>query len=228
YQAKSIILATGSEMQKLDIPGENKFVGKGISYYAVRDADKFAGKKVMIVGGGNTTAKSALVAKSKTDEVILVHRRESMRAYPRMVKRLQKEGIKIQYNTEVKEIKGSDKVEKVVLINNKTGEEEEMQINWVVICVGTTPNTEIAQKMNLDMTEKFIKVDDQMKTSSKGVFACGELTPGHRHLISSAAEGAAAGMAVSEYLALEMVKSGEMFEGAKHGKYADEYQTMLK
>jgi len=98
----------------------------------------------------------------------------------------------------------------------------------VVISVGTDPNTEMARKMGLEMTEEFVKVDDQMRTSRKGIFACGELTPGHRHLVSSAAEGASAGMAASEYLALEIVKRGEMFEGAKDGKYADEYLAMLR
>jgi thioredoxin reductase (NADPH) len=228
YKGKAIILATGSKMQTLAIRGERKFMGKGVSYYAVRDAEKFVGKKVLVVGGGNTTAKSALVAKGKASEVTVVHRRKSMRAYPTMVKRLQKEGIAVRYNTEVKEIKGDDEVERAVLVNNKTGTEEEITVNWVVISVGTEPNTEMARKMGLEMTEEFVKVDDQMRTSRKGIFACGELTLGHRHLISSAAKGASAGMAASEYLALEMVKRGEMFEGAKDGKYADEYLAMLK
>ena len=95
YQAKAIILATGSIMQKLGVPGEDKFVGKGISYYAKRDYNQFAGKKVLVVGGGNSTVKSALVAKSVANQVILVHRRESLRAYPAMTKRLQKEGVEI-------------------------------------------------------------------------------------------------------------------------------------
>ena len=228
YKGKAVILATGSKMQSLGIPGERKFVGKGVSYYAVRDAEKFAGKKVLIIGGGNATAKSALVAKSKAGEATVVHRRDSMKAYPVMVKRLQKEGINIRYNTEVKEIKGNEKVEKVVLVNNKTGAEEETVVHWVVICVGTVPNIELARKAGLEMREEFVKVDDQLRTSKKGIFACGEITPGPRHLINSAAEGALAGMTVSESLALEMVKRGEMFKGAKNGKYADEYLDMLK
>jgi thioredoxin reductase (NADPH) len=88
YKAKSIILATGSTMQKLGVPGEDKFVGRGISYYAKRDCPQFSQKKVLVLGGGNSTAKNALVAKSKASEVILVHRRESLRAYPAMTKRL--------------------------------------------------------------------------------------------------------------------------------------------
>jgi len=227
YQAKAIILATGSTMQKLGVPGEDKFVGKGVSYYAKRDYNQFSGKKVLVAGGGNSTAKSALVAKSEASEVILVHRRESLRAYPAMTKRLQKEGIEIWYNTEVREIRGNNKVEAAVVINNKTAEQKEIAIDWVIICVGTEPNSKLAQEARIEMEGKFVKVDNQMRTSKEGIFACGEITPGHRHLITSASEGASAGMAASEYLALQMVKKGEMFEGARNGKYASEYLAML-
>jgi len=227
YQAKAIILATGSTMQKLGVPGEDKFVGNGVSYYAKRDHDQFPGKKVLVVGGGNSTAKSALVAKSKANEVILVHRRESLRAYPAMTKRLQKEGIEILYNTEVKEIRGNGKVETALVVNNKTGEQKELAVDWVIICVGTEPDTKLAQEAGVEMEGKFIKVNSQMRSNKEGIFACGEITPGHRHLITSASEGASAGMAASEYLALEMVKKGELFEGARNGKYADEFLAML-
>jgi len=227
YQAKAIILATGSTMQKLGVPGEDEFVGRGISYYAKRDCPQFSQKKVLVVGGGNSTAKSALVAKSKANEVILVHRRESLRAYPAMTKRLQKEGIEILYNTEVKEIRGSGKVETALVMNNKTAEQKEIAIDWVIICVGTEPNTKLAQEAGIEMDGKFVKIDSQMRTKREGIFACGEITPGHRHLITSASEGASAGMAASEYLALKMVKKGEIFEGARNGKYADEFLAML-
>jgi thioredoxin reductase (NADPH) len=129
YQATAIILATGSTMQKLSVLGEDKFVGKGVSYYAKRDHDQFSGKKVLVVGGGNSTAKSALIAKSRANEVILAHRRGALRAYPTMIKRLQDEGIEIWYNTEVKEIKGGDNVEAAVVTNNKTGEQKEVAID---------------------------------------------------------------------------------------------------
>jgi len=227
YKAKAIILATGSIMQKLGVPGEDKFVGKGVSYYAKRDYPQFSQKKVLVVGGGNSTAKSALVAKSKAGEVILVHRRDSLRAYPAMTKRLQKDGIEIWYNTEVKQIRGNNRVEAALVMNSKTAEQKEIAIDWVIICVGTEPNAKLAQEAGIEMEGKFMKVDSQMRTNKEGIFACGEITPGHRHLITSASEGASAEMAASEYLALEMVKKGEIFEGARNGKYADEFLAML-
>jgi thioredoxin reductase (NADPH) len=227
YKAQAIVIATGSTMQQLGVPGEERFAGKGVSYYAKRDVNQFSGKKVLVVGGGNTTAKSALLAKTVTSEVTLVHRRESLRTYPVMTKRLQKEGVQIWYNTELKEIKGGDRVETAVVSNNKTGEQKEIAVDWVVICVGTEPDTRLAQEAGLEMDGNYVRVNRQMMTSNLGVFACGEITGSERHLITAASEGASTGMAVSEYLAVEKVKRGEMFEGAKNGKYADEYLAML-
>jgi thioredoxin reductase (NADPH) len=227
YRAKAVIIATGSTMQRLGIPGEERFLENGVSYYAKRDVDKFAAKKVLVVGGGNTTAKSALVAKNIASEVTLVHRREALRAYPAMVGRLQKEGVQVWYNTEVKELKGSDTVEAAVLVNNTTEEQKEIAIDWVVICVGTEPDTQLAREAGIEIAGDFVKVNGQMMTNKPGLFACGEITGCDRHLISSASQGAAAGMAASEYLALEKVKRGEMFGGTKNGKYADEYLAML-
>lgn len=228
YKAQVIIIATGSTMKSLGVPGEERFAAKGVSYYAKRDVGLFAGKRVLVVGGGNAAAKSALVAKTVASDVTLMHRRESLRTYPRMTRKLQKKGVKIWYNTELKEIKGSDHVETAVVVNNKTTKQKEIGIDWIVICVGTEPNIKLAQKAELEMNEdKFVKIDSKMMTSKAGIFACGEITGCKRHLITSANQGASAGMAASEYLALEKAKRGDMFEGAKNGKYADEYLALL-
>jgi len=227
YRAEAIILATGSTMQQLGIPGEDRFVGRGVSYCARCDLAQFAGKRVLVVGGGNTTAKSALLAKTVTSDVTLVHRRESLRTYPVMTKRLEKEGVRIRYNSELTEIGGDEHARTAVVMDRRTGERNELEIDWIVICVGTEPDTSLAKEAGLDMKGAFIKVGRNLMTSEPGVFACGEITGCDRHLINSAAEGASAGMAASEYLALEMVKRGRMFEGAKNGKYADEYLAML-
>ncbi len=230
YQARAIILATGSTMQRLGALGEDRFVGKGVSYYAKLDSDKFKGKNVLVVGGGNTTAKSALVAKNEgqASEVTLVHRRQSLRTYPPMLKLLQNQGINISYNTEVKEIKGEEMATSVVTVNNKTNTETEIPIDWIVVCVGTEPDIELALNAGMEMVNGCVKTDSQMMTSKPGIFACGEVAGSHRHLVNAAADGASAGMAASEYLALELVKNGQVFEGAKNGKYADEYLQTIE
>ncbi|MCD6366246.1 MAG: FAD-dependent oxidoreductase [Bacteroidales bacterium] len=228
YKAKVIILATGSNMQKLGVEGEEKFAGKGVSYYAKLDYKKFAGKKVLIVGGGNIAIKSAILAKSEASEVTWIHRRKLMRAYPVMVKKVEKMGVNILYNNDLKEIKGDDVVKEAVIVNNKTNEEKNIAVDWVVICVGTEPDIELAKKAELELNEGFVKVDNQLMTSKPGIFACGEITGCGRHVITSASSGADAGMFVSEYLALEKVKRGEIFEGAINGKYVEDYLEMLK
>ena len=228
YRAQAIVIATGSTMQRLGASGEDKFIGKGVSYYAKRDVEKFRDKHVLVVGGGNTTAKSALLAKSVGGDVTLVHRRESLRAYPGMIKRLEAAGVKIWYSAEVKEIRGGEVVQAALVANNKTGEETEAGVDWLVICVGTEPDTGLARAAGLEMDRNFVKVDSHMMTSKPGIFACGEIIGRERHLITAASEGAMAGMATSEYLALEKVKRDGTFVGAKNGKYADEYLAMIR
>ena len=228
YRAKAIILATGSNMQNMGVPGEEKFLGKGITYYAKQDFERFSGKRVLVVGGGNSTAKSAILAKTKAEKVFVIHRRDSMRAYPSMIKKLQKEGIGIWYNTELKEIKGDDTVRGAVLFNIKTNKENEVSLDWIVICAGTEPNIKLAKETGLAFNKSFVKVNDSMMTSEEGIFACGEITGCDRHLITCASNGATAGMYTSEYLAMEKIKRGEIFKGAINGKYADEYIEMLK
>lgn len=228
YKAQAIILATGSTMQKLGLSNEETYAGKGVSYYAKRDIDQFTGKKMLLVGGGNSTAKSALLAKTVASEVTLIHRRESLRAYPAMVKRMQKEGINILYNTELKEIKGSERVEAVVLYNNKSGDRSEMPVDWIVICAGTDPDTSLARASGLATVNNVVSVNSNNMTSTPGIFACGEITGCDGHLISAASNGASTGMATSEYLAMEKLKKGETFQGTKNGKYADELMAKLK
>ncbi len=228
YRGQVIIMATGSTMQKLGVQGEEKFLGRGVSYYAKRDMKELTGKKVLVVGGGNSTAKSALLARTVASEVFLIHRRDALRAYPAMVKRMQKEGIQIWYNTELVEIKGNDRVENVVLVNTRTDQKKEIEVDWIVICVGTQSDIRLATAAGLETGEDFVKVDGNMMTSKKGIFACGEITGCERHIISAANEGAHTGMIVSEYLALEMIKRGDKFEGSKNGKYMDEFEAMLK
>jgi len=227
YRAKAVVIATGSTIMRLGIKGEDEFAGRGVSYYAKRDYREFTGKKVLVVGAGNSGAKSALLAKTEASDVTVVELLPWPKAYPMMVKNLEKAGIKILCNTGIKEIKGDGKVKSAVLVDSNTGEEREVEADWVVISVGTVPNTEIARQANIEMAGRFIKVNDQMMTSKPGVFACSEITGSHRHVISAAAQGAAVGMAVSEYLALEKVKRGEMFEGAINGRLASEYKAML-
>ena len=118
-------------------------------------------------------------------------------------------------------------VRSAVVTNNKTREEAEVPVDWVVVCVGTEPNTALARAAGLEMAGDLVKIDRRMMTSKPPVFACGEITGCDKHIVPVASEGATAGMAASQYLALEKVKRGETFDTAVCGKYADEYKAML-
>lgn len=228
YKSNTIILATGSVMQSLNIPGEEKFSGKGVSYYAKKDYIKFGGKRVVVIGGGNVAAKSAILAKKEGDasEVKLLHRRGSLRMYPPIKNKLEKIGLEILYNTEVLEVKGESVVESIRIKDNRAGKEEEIPVDWLVICTGTVPDNELARVSGLKMCGDFVEVDSKNMTNKAGIFACGEITGCDNHLINVASEGALCGKAVSEFLAMELVKRGERFEGARNGKYFEEYLEM--
>jgi thioredoxin reductase len=103
-----------------------------------------------------------------------------------------------------------------------------LAIDWVLICVGTEPDTTLAREAGIDVVDGHVRVDGRMMTSTEGILACGEVAGCDRHIVSSAAHGAAAGMACSEYLAMGKIRSGEMFQGARNGKYADEYAALLR
>ena len=205
---------------------EERYSGRGVRC-AVRDVDKLAGKRVLVIGGGNSTVKSALLAKNAGADVTLIHRRESLRAYPAMVKKAAGRRRCHTLQRRGEGHKRREQVETVLVTDSKTGGVSERAVDWLVICVGTQPDTELARRAGLEMHGSYVRVDRKMMTSKPGVFACGEITGGERHLITAAGEGALAGMAASEYLALEKVRRGEMFAGAKNGKYADEYLAML-
>jgi thioredoxin reductase (NADPH) len=230
YRAGTIILATGSTMQKLNVPGEEKFMGRGVSYYAKNYYKMFKDKKIIVVGGGNAAAKSAILAKKegKASEVIIIHRRGSLRTYPIIKKKLEKEGVIIWYNMELMRIIGKDKVEALNVRDNKTNKESEVSTDWVVICTGTKADIKLAKESGVKIVGDFVEINEEMMTSKKGIFACGEITGCRKHLVNVASEGALAGMAASEYLALEKVRKGETFEGARNGKYVEEYLEMLE
>ena len=228
YKAKAILLATGGNMQKLNVPGEEKFLGKGVTYNAKKDLEHFTNKKVVVIGGGNSAIDAAVLAKTKTNDVKLVHRREILRANFLPRKRLERANIEVLYNKDVVEIRGDEKVHSIVLRDVKTKEESVLPVDWVVIAIGTVPNIELAKQAGLELSNGYVKINENFMTSKEGIFACGEIAGSDQHILTAAAHGALAGMAISRYLALEKLKRGENLPGAVAGKYPEEYMEMLK
>jgi thioredoxin reductase (NADPH) len=177
YSTPALIIATGTRHRPLNVPGEEKFQGRGVSYCALCDGAFFKDKKVIVVGGGNSAAMSACYLSSVAAEVKLVHRREQLRAEAAYLEDLKKENVEFLWNSEVKEIKGEGVVNSVVLQNNKTGEMKEITVEGVFVQVGEVPNTKFVKEAGVEVDKKgFIIIDAHQRTNRPGVFAAGDVT----------------------------------------------------
>lgn len=178
YKAKAVIIASGSSYSELGIPGEKEFKGRGVSYCGVCDGPLFRGKRVLVVGGGNSAVVTALYLAELASEVKVVHRRDAFRAEEARVRALlEKRNVEVFWNTEVKEIKGAKIVEKVTLYNNKTMETFELPVDGVFIQVGEVPNSKLAKEADVKVDDHgYIIVDVRQRTNILGVYAAGDVT----------------------------------------------------
>ena len=178
YETKTVIIASGTHYRELGVPGEKEFYGRGVSYCGVCDGPLFKGKRVLVVGGGNAAAITALYIAGLASQVKLSHRRDVLRAEESLVKALEsKENVEILWNTELKEIKGKDLVEKVTLFNNKTGDTWELDVDGVFVQVGEVPNSQLAREAGVKVDEGgYIVVDVRQRTNIAGVYAAGDVT----------------------------------------------------
>ena len=177
YEAKAIVIATGCSHRELGVPGEEEFRGRGVSYCGLCDGPLFKGKRVLVVGGGNAAATTALYLSDLASEVLLVHRRDTLRAEEILVKRLAEKGVKFVLNSVLTEIYGDEVVRGVKIRDLKTGEEDELEVDGVFIQVGEVPNSELAAKAGVQVDEgSFIIVDVRQRTNLPGVYAAGDVT----------------------------------------------------
>lgn len=202
YSANTIIIATGSHYRKLEAEGEDKFIGRGVSYCATCDMPLFKGKKVAIIGGSDTAVRSAIYASEIASQVYLIHRRDQLRAEEISQKKLEKTKVKIILNSVVDKIEGDKFVKKIIIKNLNTNKKTELAIDGVFIEVGEIPTTEIVKAAGVAINEKnFIKVNENFETNIQGVFAAGDVTGSFAQIVVAAAEGAEA--ATNAYLYLK-------------------------
>jgi len=194
YKTKTIIIATGSKHRKGIVKGEDKFSGKGVSYCATCDGPLFKGKKVLVLGGGDTAAMYAILLKDIGADATLVHRRDELRATEAWQKRLFKSGVKILWDTVCLEIKGDKFVKSAVLQNKKTKKREEIPVDGVFVSLGTIPTSELAKDLGIKIDEKgYIIVDREQKTNVPGVFAAGDCCNNPaKKIVTAAGDGALA------------------------------------
>ncbi len=203
YEAKVVVVATGSEFRKLGCPGEAEFTGKGVSYCATCDGAFFEDCEVAVVGGGNTAVEEGCYLTQFASKVYIIHRRDQFRADEIAVERMKKNPKVVPlYSTVVESIEGGDFVEKLVLKNVKTGETSNLPVEGVFMFVGNVPNNELVKDLVEVAPGGWIKVNSSMETSVPGIFAAGDVrdTP-LRQVITAAADGAVAGQAAYKYIA---------------------------
>lgn len=202
FRAKSVIVACGAQPMKLGVPGEKEFVGRGVSYCAVCDGAFYKEKVVAVVGGGNAAVEEAMYLTKFADKVYVIHRRNELRADKIVQERAFKnEKIEFIWDSVVKEIKGEDLVNTVVLENVKTKEQSNLSVNGVFPYIGMVPNVEnISGQLEQD-AGGFILTDETMKTSIEGVYAVGDIrkTP-LRQVITAASDGAVGAVYSVKYI----------------------------
>ncbi|MGB9937812.1 MAG: NAD(P)/FAD-dependent oxidoreductase [Methanobacterium sp.] len=201
YKAKKLIITTGTTHRKLGAKGEDAFLGRGVFYCAVCDGPLFVGKRIVVVGGGNTAAQGALFLNSIGAYVAIVHRRDELRAEKYLKEKLDKEEIPIIWDTVVEEIKGEMLLNSVTLHNVKDDTKKEYEVSGVYIAIGESPNNEIAKSLGVEVNQAgFIKTDKNQKTNIEGVYAAGDICVGFNQWVIACGEGATAALSVYDDL----------------------------
>ena len=191
FLARTVVIATGAGPRKLGLPDEERLTGRGVHYCAHCDGMFYQGKTVAIVGGGNSAAAEALYLSRVAKRVILIHRRDSLRAtkiYHEPLKNLS--NLEFYWNSAVTELLGDERLRAVRVKNLLSGEEEELQIDALFVSIGRKPATDLVAGQ-LELENGYIAADESTQTSIPGVYAVGDIrTKALRQIITAASDGA--------------------------------------
>ena len=197
YRTKALLFATGAQHRNLGVPGEDRLRGKGLAYCAACDGFLFRGKSVAIVGGGNTALTDALHLKNLGVAVTIVHRRDAFRAEEALQKAVEREGVKVVWDSVPLEVAGERAVTGLRLKNVKSGEESVLPVDGVFVAVGQKPNSEFAAKLGVKLDSAgMILIDGFGRTSLPGVYAAGDVCGGPQQIVTAVSAGAVAAMTV--------------------------------
>ena len=203
FFGRTVVIATGADHKHLGVQGEEKFLGKGVAYCAACDGMFYRGKTVAIVGGGNSAAADAMILSRICKKVILIHRRDTLRATKIYHDPLMKaENIEFRWNSTISGLKGKERLDGLKLCDVNTGEETELAVEGLFVSIGRTPATSLfGKELALDASG-YIVADESTRTNLAGVFAVGDVrTKVLRQVITAAADGAVAAHYAEEYLA---------------------------
>lgn len=202
YYGRTVVYAAGAGPRELGVSGEKELIGRGVNYCAACDGMFYRGKTVAIVGGGNSAVADALILARIAKKVILIHRRDSLRAEKIYHAQLEKmENVQFRWDSEIVELLSSEKLEGIRIRNVKSGEISEEAIDGLFVSIGRRPNTSLVEKqLELD-SSGYIVADESTRASIPGVFAAGDVrTKALRQIVTAAADGAVAAHFAEEYL----------------------------
>jgi|ETNmetMinimDraft_32_1059908.scaffolds.fasta_scaffold27020_3 thioredoxin reductase (NADPH) len=205
FESKTIIVCTGATPRKIGIVGEQTFAGKGVSYCATCDGAFFREQHIAVVGGGDSCMEEATFLTKFASKVHIIHRRDKFRASKIMQERaLNNEKIQVHWNSIVKDIKGGEKVQQIILTDTVTNEETSLDMGGVFVAIGHEPNTELF-KNQLELDENgYIILKNNTQTSIEGIFSAGDVHDHrYRQAVTAAGYGCMAAIDVDKYLATE-------------------------
>lgn len=218
FEAKGVILATGAKARNTGAPGEENFIGKGVSYCSTCDAAFYEDFDVYVIGGGDSAVGEALFISKFAKRVFIVHRRDELRANKTLQEQaFANEKIHFIWDTVIDEIKGEKMVKEMVLKNIKTNEKTTIKADpepfGIFVFIGYVPETKLYEGQ-INMEKGYIITDDEMRTNIPGVYAAGDLRKKTiRQVITAASDGAIAGINIGKYIA---EKEGTLYEGFKN------------
>jgi thioredoxin reductase (NADPH) len=201
FITKAVLLATGANHRPLGVSGETRLSGRGVSYCSTCDGPLFKGKKVIIVGGGDSAVTEALHLHNIGVDVTLVHRRDTLRAQEHLAKSLSESNIPVKLETEIEEIVGQDSVEEVMLLHHPSGENSRLAVDGVFISIGYEPAVELARKVGVELSpEGYISRDERHRTNIQGIYSAGDVEGGYKQIVTAAGQGSEAALSIFEDL----------------------------
>lgn len=206
YKARSVIVATGAAAKRIDVKGtgDDELWQKGISACATCDGWLFKDRIVAVIGGGDTAMEEVMYLSGLAKRVLLVHRRDKFKARPDLLSKVRSNPkVAIREFAVLKEARGSDRLQSIVLQNVKTGEEEEVDVDGLFFAIGHSPSTDFLPRDEFDLdSDGYLKTDPRtMETSVKGVFGCGDVQDKiYRQAITAAASGCIAALSAMAFL----------------------------
>ena len=201
FYGKTVVIATGAAARKLGLEGEDRLTGRGVGYCAHCDGMFFRDRVVAVVGGGNSAVAEALFLSRIARKVILIHRRDSLRATKLYHSQLEKlSNLEIRYNSAVTALLGQDKLSGIRVKDLNSGAEEVLEVDGLFVSIGRVPNSQLVRDQ-LPLENGYIVSDETARTSIPGIFAVGDVrTKALRQIITAASDGANAAHFAEEYL----------------------------